>query len=173
MNESRAWLSQARADFVLGSAIAEQNVPFCYPIAKFQQSVEKAVKGLVVALAAAKILSIHVGRRHEVEPYVSAMVRLRRSPARKSIHNAIQRLFGADVRVQIGDLDSLVPKWPPPDVAPSRNTEYPFQDSKHQWRVPVQPGVFNRAEADAYRQLAARIVAGCGRIVSAIERRPN
>lgn len=173
MNEWRAWLAQARSDYTVGSALAEQNIPLCHSIANFQQAVEKAVKGLVVALAAEKFLAIRVGRRHEVGPYVSAMVRLRRSGARKSVHSAIQRLFGADVRAQIRDLDSLVPKWPPPGVPPARNTEYPYQDSKHEWRAPAELEVFSLDEADAFRHMAARIVDGCSRIVSAIERGPR
>lgn len=173
MNEPRAWLAQARSDFAVGSNLLDRQLPVCHPIAKFQQAVEKAVKGLVVALAAARILAMQVGRRHEVEPYVSAMVRLRRSPSRRSVHNAIQHLFGADIRAQIRDLDALVPKWPPPGVPPSRNTEYPFQDSKCHWIAPAHADVFDTSETVEFRRLAANIVDGCSRIVSAIERGPR
>lgn len=173
MNEPRAWLAQARSDFAVGSMILKQTVPLCHPIAKFQQAVEKAVKGVCVALTAAKILSMPVGRRHEVEPYVSAMVRLRRSPSRQSLHNSIQRMFGADNRAHIRELDALVPKWPPPGVLPVRNTEYPYQGTEGKWRAPAEADAFQPSEADMYRQLAAIIVDGCSRIVTAIERRPR
>lgn len=173
MNEPRAWLAQARSDFAVGSHLFEQKVPLCHATAKFQQAVEKAVKGLCAALTAAQILSMPVGRRHEVEQYVSAMVRLRRSPSRRSLHNAIQRHFGADVRAHIRQLDALAPKWPPPGVPPARNTEYPYQDAKHQWRAPTQADAFNASEAEVFRQLAANIVDGCSRLISALERRPR
>jgi hypothetical protein len=171
VNESRAWLAQARSDFAVGNDLLDRNLPVCHAIAKFQQAVEKSVKGLVVSLAAAKILSTPVGRRHEVDPYVSAMVRLRRSPSRRSLHNAIQRLFGADRRAQIRDLDALVPKWPPPGVPPSRNTEYPYQSTNHEWRSPAQADDFDRSEVDVFRHLAANIVDGCSRILLLARRR--
>ena len=71
MDETTAWLYQARADWQAAERFVADEVGTgrCHAIAKWQQTVEKAVKALVSALHDAGILGAGVVHRHEVERY--------------------------------------------------------------------------------------------------------
>ncbi len=98
---------------------------------------------------------------------------VRLSDEDKSIQAAIRKLLDPNIRSDIRAIDQLVPHRPAPGQLPSRNTEYPFRDLANHWRFPAQFDVFEIAEADRFRKLAHRLVDGCGRIVSAVERKPR
>src|SRR4051794_11789125 len=81
MDEPTAWLSQARADWRAAERFlaAEENAVYCHAIAKWQQTLEKAIKAIVSALHDAGILGTGIRAKHDVERYVRVLVRLPRS----------------------------------------------------------------------------------------------
>lgn len=175
MNEPRAWLFQAKSDFQVGSRVldAADRSTFCHSIAKFQQTVEKSIKALICSLVDAGMLSMRVGYAHDVERFMTVLIRMRRPPGEKSIPAAIRKLLEPNIRADIRAIDRLAPRRAGPGQLPARNTEYPFQDVPAAWRSPAQEDVFEAAEAARFRQLAFRLLAGCDRIMAAIERRPG
>lgn len=175
MNEPRAWLFQAKSDYQVGSRVldASDASTFCHSIAKFQQTVEKSIKALICSLIDAGMLSMRVGYAHDVERFMTVLIRMRRPPDEKSVQAAIRKLLAPNVRGDIRAIDRLAPRRAAPGQLPARNTEYPYQEVPSVWRAPAQGDVFEAAEAVRFRQLAFRLPAGCDRIMAAIERRPG
>jgi hypothetical protein len=172
MSEHRAWLRQAQRD----REVAERAVDlgdastFCHGLAKLQQAVEKSVKALIVALRDHRDLEIAVGWAHGVERFMGILIRLPRAVGdRNDIQGHIRRLLDENTRGDIRALDRLAPRRPPPGLPPQRNTEYPFLHAG-EWHAPADLDIFSRQELDRFRALAGRIVAGCARLISAIER---
>jgi hypothetical protein len=170
VDEPTAWLYQASADQQAAERFVadEHGTGRCHAIAKWQQTVEKAVKALVSVLHDAAILSAGPRPRHDVERYVGMLIRLPRSASNRTIQNHLHRLLDQNTRSGIRALDSLAPQLPP-----RRNTEYPFQDADGQWTYPAAPSVFSQNEVEQFRALAHRVVDGAERIVSALRRRPK
>jgi len=165
-----AWLLQASADRSAAERLVadEEGTGSCHAIAKWQQTVEKAVKALVSALREARVFGTGVRARHEVERYVDALLRLPRGEGNRTIQKLLYGLLDQNTRTAIKALDSLAPTMPP-----RRNTEYPFLDASGRWTYPAAEGVFSREEIRTFRDLAHRVLEGAGRIVSAIRRRPR
>jgi hypothetical protein len=170
VDESTAWLYQAMADRRAAERLAadEMGTGRCHAVAKWQQTVEKAVKALVSALHDAGILGAGVVHRHQVEPYVRTLVRLPRAPGNRTIQQTLHGLLDQSTRSGISALDGLAPRLPP-----RRNTEYPFRNAVGQWTYPAAEGVFSQAEIQQFRALAHRVLDGAERIVSVIRRRPR
>jgi hypothetical protein len=170
VDKSAAWLYQAMADRQAAERFLadERGTGRCHAIAKWQQTVEKAVKALVSALYDAGIVDRDVLPRHDVERYVGLLVRVPRDASNRTIPLNLQRLLDQNTRVGIRALDALAPRMPP-----GRNTEYPFQDAQGQWTFPAAEDVFSQDEVQQFRALAHRVLDGAGRIVSAIRRRPS
>lgn len=126
MDEPMAWLYQAMADREAAERFVAKKggTGRCHAIAKWQQTVEKAVKALVSALHGAGILGARFRPRHEVERYVGILVRLPRGPDNRTIQQLLHGLLDQRTRAGIRALDGLAPQLPP-----RRNTEYPFQDA--------------------------------------------
>jgi hypothetical protein len=169
VDEPIAWLSQAAADRHAAERFVadEKGTGRCHAIAKWQQTVEKAVKALVAALHDAGILGAGVRAKHDVERYIWALLRLPRAAGNRTIQQLLHGLLDQNTRSGISALDALVPRLPP-----RRNTEYPFPEDG-QWTYPAAEGVFSVQEVERFRALAHRILEGAGRIVSAIRRRPR
>jgi len=170
VNEPTAWLYQAQADRQAAELFVadEAGTGRCHAIAKWQQTVEKAVKALVSALHDAGILSASFRAKHDVERYVGALIRLPRSPDNRTIQSHLHGLLDQNTRAGIGALDGLAPQLPP-----RRNTEYPFQNADGQWTYPAAEDVFSQDEGRRFRALAHRVLDGAGQIVSAIRHRPR
>ena len=169
MSEPFAWLYQAQADRQAAERFVgdERGTGRCHALAKWQQTVEKAVKALVSALHDAGILSTGIRTRHDVARYVSMLIRLPRSRDNQAIQNHLHGLLDQNTRAGIKALDGLAPQLPP-----RRNTEYPFQDAQGEWTYPAAKGVFSQDEVQRFRALAHRVLEGARPIVSAIRRRP-
>jgi hypothetical protein len=165
-----AWLYQAMADRLAAERFlaTEGRAGRCHAIAKWQQTVEKAVKAMVSALHDAGILSTGFRPRHEVERYVAILVRLPHAARNRAIQQLLHGLLDQGTRVGIRALDDLAPRLPT-----RRNTEYPSQDALGQWTYPAAAGVFSDEEARQFRVLAQRVVDGAARIISALRRRPR
>jgi hypothetical protein len=170
VDEPTAWLYQAIADRQAAERFIADEVGTgrCHAIAKWQQTVEKAVKALVSALHDAGILGAGVRTRHEVAPYVRMLIRLPRATGNRTIQHLLHGLLDQSTQAGIRALDGLAPQLPP-----RRNTEYPFPDALGQWSYPAAEGVFSPAEVQQFRTLAYRVLDGAERIVSAIRRRPS
>lgn len=167
MDEPTAWLYQARADWKAAERF-EVGTDRCHAIAKWQQTVEKAVKALVSGLHDAQILGAGVVHVHEVERYLGALIRLPLDAANQTIRRKRSGLLDQSTRAGIRVLDGLAPQR-----VTRRNTEYPFRDALGQWTYPAAEDVFSPDEVQQFRALAHRVLDGAERIVSAIRRRPR
>lgn len=170
MDEAAALLEQAKADRKAAERFVEDDAGTgrCHAIAKWQQTVEKAIKSIVAALHQAGILGAGYYPRHDVERYVGALIRLPRQPGHQTVQSKLHGLLDQQTRAGIRALDGLAPRRPA-----GRNTEYPFQDDMGQWTYPAAPGVFSEEEVGRFRELAHRVLEGAARIVSALRRRPR
>jgi HEPN domain-containing protein len=175
MSEHRAWLRRAQNDKKSAERVLNprDSSTFCHAIAKHQQAVEKSVKALVATLRDLRGVGIEIGWAHAVERFMSVLTRLPQSrTANQDIQSNIKGLFNETTRGDIRVLDQMPPRRPPPNMPPIRNTEYPFlRDGV--WRAPADPETFSRADVDRFRLLATRVVDGCARVISAIERGPT
>ena len=167
MDEPAAWLNQAVADrqaaerFVADGRAADR----CHAIAKWQQTVEKAVKAMVSCLHDAGVIGVGIRAKHDVERYVRTLIRLPRATGNQMIQRHLHGLLDQATRAGIRALDGLAPQFPA-----RRNTEYPFEVVPGQWTYPAAENVFSAEEVQRLRALAHRILDGAGRIVSAIRR---
>lgn len=173
MDESIAWLLQARADRQAAEQMLTSDESPCHGIAKCQQTVERGVKSLVAALREARILDMQVGYRHEVVRFVEALIRLPRANDRRNLQNHLCGLFDQETRRGIRELDALAPRRPEPRALHARNTEYPFQLTELEWTYPAADSHFDEDEFQRFRALAHRVVHNAARIVSAIRRMPG
>jgi hypothetical protein len=164
-----AWLYQAHADWDAAERFisGEFETGWCHAVAKWQQTVEKAAKGLVLALYGAGILNTSFRPRHEVERYVAILIRLPRATGNKTIQQVLSGVLDQKTRRSIKILDSLAPQFPT-----RRNTEYPFPQADGQWTYPAAEGVFSKDEVQDFRTTAYRVLEGAERVVLAVRRRP-
>lgn len=170
MDEPTAWLYQATADRQAAERFVadEAGTGRCHAIAKWQQTVEKAIKALVSTLHVAGILRSGVRSKHDVERYVDMLRRLPRADGNRTIQHRLHGLLDQKTREGIRALDGLAPQMPP-----LRNTEYPFQDADGQWTYPAAEGVFSNDEIQRFRALAYRILDEAWRINTALRRGPG
>jgi hypothetical protein len=175
VDESYAWLQQALSDRAAGERLSggKDGAEWCHAIAKYQQTVEKAIKAIVVALRNRGILHVTIGYTHPVEPLVSTLVRLPRNPGNRDIANHLSRSLDTNTRTAIRSLETLTPKRPAPGQPHRRNTEYPFQDPKDRWTYPAADGVFSSAETEQIRELSHQIARVAEQVISAIRHAPR
>jgi HEPN domain-containing protein len=175
VDESAAWLEQAKADREAGESLLRGGRAWarCQVVAKYQQCAEKAVKGLVVALREAGILHSEPGRGHGVARFIKVLLRLPHAADNRAPQQHLRGLLNQTVRDGIAAIDAIAPRWPAPGERPRRNTEYPFVDEHGDWTFPAAEAVFSDKEVDRFRQLTYDLLAGVGRVISAIRRRPT
>jgi hypothetical protein len=172
VDEATAWLEQAREDRKAGEHILRaDSMARCHLVAKYQQCAEKAVKGLVVALRDAGIIHTDRGRDHRVARFVKVLLRLPHAADNRTPQQHLRGLLNQRVRGGLDAIDAVTPRWPPPGHSPRRNTEYPFRDDKGDWTFPANSDVFTSEEIDRFRELTYVLLAGVGRVISAIRRR--
>ncbi len=169
MDESYAWLQQAISDRAAAERLSgqENGAEWCHAIAKYQQTVEKAVKAIVTAL------HIRVGYQHGVGNLVDVLIRLPRRAGKRDIANNLSRWLDTNTRTAIRSLDILAPKRPAPGQPHRRNTEYPFQDAQDRWTYPAARGVFSSTEIEQFRDLSHRIARVAEQVISATRRAPR
>ena len=109
MDEPTAWLYQAMADRQsAGRFVADEvGTGRCHAIAKWQQTVEKAVKALVSALHDAGILGAGVLPRHAVERYVRSFGCLVPQATER-----FSRTYTASSTRTLGRESGLLTAWP-------------------------------------------------------------
>jgi len=175
MDESIAWLYQGVADHNAAIALNSLKRPEfrCQVIAKLQQSVEKLIKNVVAALREARILGNKIGYKHAATPFVVIMLHLPRQTSNRAIQWRLRTIFDESTRAGINALDRIVPRKPPADRDPERNTEYPFRGPDRKWTYPAQPDTFGDKEFDQFREVAQRIRKHAPEIIPALRRQPR
>ena len=168
------WLAQAKSDLACAERCLiswRYAATFCHAIAKYQQAVEKSIKGLVVALKL-----IEPTRDHEALKEIRALQAFSRNPqgaANRNFVRSVGRLFAARNRNQIHSLVQLSPKFPEANELARRNTEYPFQDADSAWKIPADSEVFSPQELNEFRQIANRMVKAADEIIRARQFAPH
>lgn len=171
MTLPEAWMRQAESDFRTAQRIDNNQDARtrCQAISKYQQCVEKSVKGVLDKLHAAGLIRSGSDRRHGVARYAAVLGGFPATKDNRDLLNRLRRLFTVRIVEQIALLDSLVPEYPAPDGLARRNHEYPFQDSKGDWRAPFEEDAFTASEIKQIRHCAGMLVINLRRILDALD----
>jgi len=164
-------MQQAESDFRTAQRVEneEDARTRCQAISKYQQCVEKSVKGVLDILYACGLLRNGSDRGHRIARYG---VLLRAFPAtrdNRDLLNQLRRLFTNSVIEQMNLLDSLVPEYPAAGALASRNHEYPFQDSPTDWHAPAEEDAFTSGEIKRIRNCAGQLIRRLRQIFDALE----
>ena len=140
MTLPQAWMQQAESDLRTAERVDNQvdGRTRCQAISKYQQCVEKSIKGILDKLFAAGLIAQGSDRAHHVARYGAVLARFPATPDNRTLLNQLRRLFSQPVLEQIHFLDQLVPAYPDPGKYASRNHEYPFQDAQGDWHAPSE-----------------------------------
>jgi hypothetical protein len=141
----------------------------CQAISKYQQCVEKSVKGVLDKLHVAGITLSSSDSRHHVARYVTMFIQIPRTKQTSDLLTQLARLFTATIVEQINLVDSLVPEYPAKGAHAARNHEYPFQRNATDWRAPCDEDAFTAAEMKRIRNCAGALILGLRRIFDALE----
>ncbi len=171
MWESAAWRSQAVADDDMGTTVenVDDGRTYAHAAAKYQQSVEKAVKAVVVILRHAGIMAINQPRQHRIDMLVTAILAVPRAGVPRDPLERAHRLFSAAVRRDIRALDDVAPAWPAAGALHAKNTEYPYQVTAANWLPPADASTFTRGDMKRFRYTSRRVSKELDRIVDALE----
>jgi hypothetical protein len=141
----------------------------CQAIAKYQQCVEKSVKGVLDKLHDIGVTNAHSDSGHHVARYVSVFTNLPRTRQTSDLLNQLARLFTHTLLQRIDLLDSFVPQYPKGGTFAARNHEYPFQRTAADWRAPSDENAFTTGEMRRIRHCAGILIVGLRRIFDALE----
>ncbi len=94
MKQSEAWLAQVQSDFAAGKRVFVEGdkTTYCQSIAKYQQTVEKAVKAMVAAVNDLGIAFMALQTYHMPDREIEALLRLRNAIDNDSI-KTLKRIF--------------------------------------------------------------------------------
>ena len=171
MTLAQAWMQQAESEFRTAQRVdndADARTR-CQAISKYQQCVEKSVKGVLDKLHDAGVTHARSDRRHQVARYAAVFTNLPRTRQTSDLLDQLARLFTDSAVRQIDLLDSLVPEYPAVGVLAARNHEYPFQKAAVDWRAPSDEDAFTNGEIRRIRSCAGSLIAGLRRIFDALE----
>lgn len=170
MSLAQAWISQAKSDLAAADVLVQKREEslYCHCLAKYQQSVEKSVKGLATAVNELGIIRISIGYRHPVERIAHVLLANVWSFP-KGLNKEIQYAFGMYYG-DISALDHLAPRKPQQNQLHVRNTEYPFETSAGSWTCPSAAGVFTMREIDRFRRASQDTHYRCARLISTIDK---
>lgn len=166
------WISQADADWWAASRVLDlrDERSFCQALSKYQQTIEKSIKGIAAGLRDRMQLSIPIGYKHDVARIASALRRPAKPHEQGNIQHHINRLLTAHVLSEIKAIDELAPRRPAPGALHARNTEYPFETIAGEWTTPALRGRFTVHEVARFQGLARRVYSQSREIVSALRR---
>jgi HEPN domain-containing protein len=170
MTLPQAWMKQAESDFRTAQRV-DNNADArtrCQAISKYQQCVEKSVKGVLDRLHDAGITNVRSDRSHKVARYAAVFTRLPRTRNTSDLLNQLARLFSDRIVQQINLLDSFVPEYPAVGALAARNHEYPFQETAGDWRAPSDEDAFTAGELKRIRNCAGTLMAGLRNILDAL-----
>lgn len=170
MDESTAWLLQARADWRAAELLLTDpdEAHHCQAIAKWQQAIEKSMKGLISALHRSGRLDANFRLRHEVEPVLGSLIRLPRAAKNRTVQSHLHALLDETTRMGVRAIEDLIPRH-----EAGRNTEYPYPDGRGGWTHPAAHGTFAVEEIRRFRSLAHRLLHGVERIFIVINAEPR
>src|SRR5437016_3140850 len=114
MTLPQAWMQQAESDFRTAHLIdnGQDARTHCQAISKYQQCVEKSVKGVLDKLYAAGLIRTGSDRSHSVARFAAVLSGFPATSDTRDLRNQLRRLFSVNVLEQINLLDSLVPQYP-------------------------------------------------------------
>jgi hypothetical protein len=160
MTLHQAWMQQAESDLRTARRVdnAGDARTRCQAISKYQQCVEKAVKGVLDKLHLAGLVCTRSDRNHKVARYASMLTGFPTTSRSRHLLNQMRRLFTDPVIEQIVLLDSLVPEDPASGAFAKRNHEYPFQTVAGDWLAPSDKDAFTVGELKRIRSCAAVLV---------------
>ncbi len=164
-------MQQAESDFRAAQRLdnASDARSRCQAISKYQQAVEKSIKGVLDRLHAAGIARTRSDRTHRVARYAILLSGIPASRNNRDLLNRLRRVFTNSMVDQIGLLDSLVPEYPATGSLAKRNHEYPFQDASGRWRAPSDARAFTVGEIKRIRYCAEVLVRALRRILDALD----
>ena len=166
------WLEQSESDYKIAEKLFDSDLKpneYCHAIAKYQQSVEKAIKGLIAALVDADIrVSEPSYFLHIVEKHLSVLRRIPDAAANKSVQDRIDRLLTDSIRGDIKFLGALAPRKPSPGQMAQRNTEHPYQKADGGWLSPTDSLAFTEKELLRAKKAAKHIYYGTRKLVTAL-----
>lgn len=171
MTLAQAWMRQAESDFRTAQRvdIADEPRTRCQAISKYQQCVEKSVKGVLDKLHAVGLVASGSDRSHRVARYATVLGGFPATRDTKNLLNQLRRLFSARLVDQITLLDSLVPAYPATGALAARNHEYPFQSAANDWRAPSDEDAFTAGEIKRIRNCAGTLIRGLRKILDALD----
>lgn len=164
-------MQQAESDLRTAERVDNRADPRsrCQAISKYQQCVEKSIKGVLDKLFSAGLIAQGSDRRHRVARYAAVLGAFPATTDNRTLLNQLRRLFTRRVVDQINFLDSLVPAYPPRGMPAMRNHEYPFQSVAGDWRAPSEADVFTEGEMRRIRHCAGSLVPRLRRILDALD----
>ncbi len=171
MTLPQAWMQQAESDFRAAQRVdndADARTR-CQAISKYQQCVEKSVKGVLDKLHGAGVTNARSDRSHKVARYAAVFTNIPRTRQTSGLLNQLARLFNDTVVEQINLLDSLVPEYPAARTLAARNHEYPFQVTVADWRAPCDEDAFAAGELKRIRNCAGALIVGLRKILDALD----
>ncbi len=170
MRLSAAWIRQAESDLQAGKKLDIPDRPstFCQALSKYQQAVEKSVKGLASVLHEGGVLSAGLSKKHAVASLFSAILKIPRSEDNRDYMEKLERVFAGSRQQYLKELDDLAPIYPAPGKLHAKNHEYPFQDASGDWHSPCDDNAFTSGEMKRFRVIANQI-SNLGKIVKALE----
>jgi HEPN domain-containing protein len=164
-------MQQAESDFRTAQRV-DNNADArtrCQAISKYQQCVEKSVKGVLDRLHDSGITKARSDRSHKVARYAAVFTNIPRTRDTSGLLNQLARLFSDTVVQQINLLDSLVPEYPAAGALAARNQEYPFQETVSDWRAPSDENAFTIGEIKRIRNCAGSLIVGLRTILDALD----
>ena len=171
MTLPQAWMRQAESDLRTAKRVdnhADARTR-CQAISKYQQCVEKSIKGVLDKLHVAGLITQGSDRGHRVARYAAVLGGFPATPDNRALLNQLRRLFTERVLDQINLLDSLVPAYPAPGTAAARNHEYPFQDAAGDWHAPSDDDAFTAGEMKRIRNCAGLLARRLRQILDALD----
>ncbi len=158
MNQSQAWLRQAKADYDAAYRVVDRQdaSTYCQAIAKYQQSVEKSIKGMVAAVNDLGVSFHTITELHSLDKEIKALQTLRWAIDNTSVER-ITRVFSKKRLNLIQEITALAPHYPRDGKTFVRNTEYPFTLASGEWTAPASEGVFTMDEVNRYQSLAREL----------------
>lgn len=145
LKQSEAWVLQAKSDLAAAQAVFREDdaSTYCQAIAKFQQTAEKSIKGMIPAppdLDDASVETIDRLMKHQKEAVIRLCV--------------------------------LAPQGPKQGGVYGKNTEYPFNDdfSPNDWMAPAANS-FTRSDVKKAREWAWPLHHSVAKFTSSLRRR--
>ncbi len=153
----KVWLRQALSDLECAKLLETNPELRCHAIAKYQQTVEKGVKALAVAVSDSTTTQITIQFNHDVESYINVMQRL---PLKRNsnIPQRIRSLFNVQDMSILYNLIAQAPHRPAAGERYARNTEYPFQNTEDAWAAPCDAGVYSEEELRMWGRLTTKMI---------------